>query len=179
MDGQNWTSFRAKQRYNSLGVNYLSRSPPAQFDRRCSDFSGFLSLESDRQLPAGCPDKFSKGKLLRLWRLARTDRWPPSYYPRRYRRTRKLDWAIKFYFLQRKTEKNPWTPEPRAPEPIFNVTFDGETLLFEVSHRRAHPPQSLNDPPKHYRLKLNGPNTAEGVNLDESGPALRLVRSDY
>lgn len=89
-----------------------------------------------------------------------------------------LTGAIQFYFLQRKTEKNPWTAEPRAPEPIFNVTY-GETLLFEVSHRRAHPPQSLNDPPKHYRFKLNGPNTAEGVNLDESGPALKLVRSDY
>jgi len=88
--------------------------------------------------------------------------------------------AIQFYFRQRATEKDPWTAEPRLPEPIFNPEFDGKTFLFEVSHRRAHPPQSLNDPPKHYRLTLNGLDTAEIVNLDESGsPVLTLVRSKY
>ena len=88
--------------------------------------------------------------------------------------------AILFYFQRRTTEKDPWTVEPRLPEPIFNVQYDGKTLLFESSHRRAHPPQSLNDPPKHYRMTLSGPNTAEIVNLDEPGsPVLKLDRSDY
>ena len=88
--------------------------------------------------------------------------------------------ALQFYFQQRKTEKDPWIAEPRPAEPIFNLQFDGKTLLFEASHRRAHPPQSVNDPPKHYRLTLDGPNAAEILNLDEPGsPTLKLVRSEY
>lgn len=90
-----------------------------------------------------------------------------------------LTGARLFYFQKRTTEKEPWTAVPRTPEPIFNPPFDGKTFLFEVSHRRAHPPGSLNDPPKHYRLTLIGPSMAEAVNLDEQGPALTLVRSDY
>ena len=91
-----------------------------------------------------------------------------------------LTGAIQFYFLKRATENAQPTAEPRPPEPIFGPRFDGKNLLFEVSHRRSHPPQSLNDPPKHYRLTLTGPNNAEITNLDEpDSPTLRLVRSNY
>jgi len=90
-----------------------------------------------------------------------------------------LTGAILFYFRQRITEKDPWTAEPGLPEPIFHPQFDGKTLLFEVSHRRAHPPRTLNDPPMHFRLTLSGADAAEIVNIDESGPALKLVRSNY
>lgn len=55
----------------------------------------------------------------------------------------------------------------------------GKTLLFEVSHRRAHPPRTLNDPPKHFRLTLGEPDKAELVNADEAGMACKVVRSDY
>jgi hypothetical protein len=92
----------------------------------------------------------------------------------------KLTGAVLFYFRHRTTEKDPWITEPRLPEPIFDVQYDGKTLLFETSHRRAHPPQSLSDRPMHYRMTLNGPNTGEIVNLDEPGsPVLKLDRSDY
>lgn len=84
-----------------------------------------------------------------------------------------------FYFQKRETEKDPWIATPGLPEPIFHSHFDGKTLLFEVSHRRAHPPQTLNQPPMHFRLTLSGPDAAEIVNVDESGPPLKLVRSDY
>jgi hypothetical protein len=91
-----------------------------------------------------------------------------------------LTGAIQFYFQKRTTEKDPWTAEPGLPEPIFHPRFDGKTLLFEVSHRRAHPPESLKDPPKRFRVTLNGPDTAEIVNVDESGsPTLKLVRSSH
>jgi hypothetical protein len=90
-----------------------------------------------------------------------------------------LTGAILFYFRQRTTEKDPWTAIPGLPEPIFHRQFDGKTLLFEVSHRRAHPPGTLNDPPAHFRLTLSGQDTAELVNVDEPGPALKLVRSNY
>ncbi len=88
--------------------------------------------------------------------------------------------TIQFYFLKRATENAQPTAEPRPPEPIFGPHFDGKSLLFEVSHRRSHPPQSLDDPPKHYRLTLTGPNNAEITNLDEpDSPTLRLVRTNY
>jgi hypothetical protein len=90
-----------------------------------------------------------------------------------------LTGAILFYFQQRTTDKNAYNAVPGLPEPIFHPQFDGKTLLFEVSHRRAHPPRTLNDAPKHFRLTLHGPNTAELVNVDEPGPACKIVRSDY
>ena len=53
-----------------------------------------------------------------------------------------------------------YTSTPRLPEPIFHPVFDGQTLTFEVSHRRAHPPRTLSDPPVTFRLKLTRGNTA-------------------
>ena len=86
--------------------------------------------------------------------------------------------AILFYFQQRATDKGAYSAVPGLPEPIFNPRFDGKTLLFEVSHRRSHPPRTLNDPPKHFRLTLRD-DTAELVNVDEPGTACKVVRSDY
>ncbi len=90
-----------------------------------------------------------------------------------------LTGAILFYFQQRTTEKKSYNAVPGLPEPIFHPRFDGKTLIFEVSHRRAHPPHTLNDAPKHYRLTLDGPDTAELVNVDEPGTACKLVRSNH
>jgi len=90
-----------------------------------------------------------------------------------------LTGAILFYFQQRATEKDPYSAVPGLPEPLFHPRFDGKTLLFEVSHHRSHPPRTLNDPPKHFRLTLRAANTAELVNVDEPGTACKVVRSDY
>jgi hypothetical protein len=87
--------------------------------------------------------------------------------------------AILFYFQQRATEKDAYSAVPGLPEPIFHPRFDGTTLLFEVSHRRSHPPRTLNDLPKHFRLTLHDADTAELVNVDEPGTACKVVRTDY
>ena len=89
-----------------------------------------------------------------------------------------LSGAVLFYFHMRKTVNDPYTSTPGLPEPMFRVNFDGEELTFQVSHRRAHPPRTLSDPPVAFTLKLTGPNQAELVNKSESGPALVMVRSD-
>jgi biopolymer transport protein ExbD len=51
-----------------------------------------------------------------------------------------------------------------SPTELTNVKFDGTALTFEVSHRNAHPPRTLNDAePVKFRLTLTG----DGVgNLD-------------
>ncbi len=90
-----------------------------------------------------------------------------------------LTGAILFYFQQRTTEKDPLNSVPGLPEPIFHPQFDGKSLLFEVSHRRAHPPQTLSDSPKHFRLTLLEPGKAELVNVDEPGMTCKVVRSDH
>ncbi len=90
-----------------------------------------------------------------------------------------LTGAILFYFQQRATDKDAYSAVPGLPEPIFHPRFDGKTFLFEVSHRRSHPPRTLNDPPKHFRLTLRDADTAELVNVDEPGTACKVVRSDY
>lgn len=97
----------------------------------------------------------------------------------------KLSGAILFFLHMRATVNAPWTSTPAtAAEPILNPVFDGKTLSFMVSHRRAHPPRTLNDLPSHFHLTLMGPDKAGFVNETEArpgdaGPGLPMVRSDY
>lgn len=94
-----------------------------------------------------------------------------------------LSGAVLFY-LHRSDEGKPVTSTPGIPEPIFNPQFDGKTLTFQVSYRRAHPPRTLADPPVSFRLKLNGINgsgmsTGDLTNESEGSPGLQLVRTDH
>ncbi len=93
-----------------------------------------------------------------------------------------LSGAVLFYFHHRDSVDQPWTASPGIAEPLFNPKFDGTTLTFQVSHRRAHPPKSLNDAPVAFRVRLFGSDKAALV--IENEPAqdearLVLVRSDY
>ena len=96
-----------------------------------------------------------------------------------------LSGAVLFFLHVRATVNDPYSSKPAtAAEPILNPVFDGKTLHFLVSHKRAHPPRTLNDPPSHFHLTLTGPDMAELVNETESvsadtGPGLVMVRSDY
>jgi hypothetical protein len=97
-----------------------------------------------------------------------------------------LSGAVLFY-LHRRNEGQPVTSTPGIPEPLFNLRFDGETLTFQVSHRRAHPPGSLSDAPVSFRLKLTGENKGGLINVTEAsltgksdvGPGLEMVRSEF
>ena len=91
-----------------------------------------------------------------------------------------LHGAVLFYLLHVRPDVNtPYTSTPGLPEPMLDLKADGQSLRFEVSHRRAHPPGTLNDPPVPFRLKLIAPGRAELVNEHESeGPAVVLTRRD-
>ena len=86
--------------------------------------------------------------------------------------------AILFYLIKRSfTMSEPTTSTPGIPEPLLNLKFDGKSLVFDVSHRRAHPPGTLSDPPVHFRMKLVDTDKAELVNESESSaPAFALIR---
>jgi hypothetical protein len=86
--------------------------------------------------------------------------------------------AVLFYF-HRREQGQPVTSTPGQPEPLFNPRFDGQTLTFQVSHRRAHPPGSLSDPPVSFRLKLTGANKGELINENEPSAGFELLRADY
>ena len=86
--------------------------------------------------------------------------------------------GVLFYFQQRANENSPWTATAGLPEPMLNPKFDGKTLTFQISHRRAHPPGSLNDPPMPFHLTLIGPDKVELLN-EKEGPPLTLTRSEY
>jgi len=90
-----------------------------------------------------------------------------------------LHGAILFYFHQRPDVNSPYTSTPGLPEPMFNLKLDGQTLRFQVSHRRAHPPASLHDAPKTFHLKLTGTDLAELMNESGGAPLLSMKRSDY
>ena len=91
-----------------------------------------------------------------------------------------LSGAVLFNFLRRDTVDEPFKATPGLPEPMLNTTFDGKTLQFQISHRRAHPPGTLSDPPSHFHLTLIGPDKAEFVNdTEKHGNMVVLTRSDY
>lgn len=89
-----------------------------------------------------------------------------------------LNGAILFYLIKRSfTMSEPTTSTPGIPEPLLNPKLDGKSLVFEVSHRRAHPPRTLSDPPVRFRLRLVDADKAELVNeTEKSSPAVVLVR---
>lgn len=95
----------------------------------------------------------------------------------------KLSGAALFYLHKRETVKDPYTSTPGLPEPLFNLRVSGQSLRFEISHRRAHPPRTWNDPPAHFRLTVTGPHEAElvleGGQNEPPRPTLAMVRSDY
>jgi hypothetical protein len=87
--------------------------------------------------------------------------------------------AILFYLHKRPDKNTPYTSTPGLPEPILNLRVDGQTMLFQVSHRRAHPPRTLHDPPVNFHLKLTAPDQAQLVNDSERAPMLTMKRTDY
>jgi hypothetical protein len=89
-----------------------------------------------------------------------------------------LSGAVVFYLITRSSVMSePTTSTPGPPEPLFKPRMDGNALVFEVSHRRAHPPATLSDPPVHFRLKLIDPDKAELVNESENpGSGAVLIR---
>jgi hypothetical protein len=92
-----------------------------------------------------------------------------------------LTGAVLFYLHRTEPGKSE-TATPGVPEPLFNPKFDNKTLTFEVSHRRAHPPGSLNDGPVNFALRLDGADKGEFVNENEhdaNAPRYFLVKSAY
>lgn len=89
-----------------------------------------------------------------------------------------LSGAVLFYLIKKSfTMSEPTTATPGIPEPLFKPRLDGNTLTFEVSHRRSHPPRTLSDPPVRFHLALTGPDKAELVNESEpNGPKVELLR---
>lgn len=89
-----------------------------------------------------------------------------------------LSGALLFYLQIRPTVHDPYTASPGLPEPVLHPSFDGRSLIFQVSHRRAHPPRTLHDAPVQFRLTLTGKDTAELAN-EKQGPGLPMVRTDF
>jgi hypothetical protein len=88
-----------------------------------------------------------------------------------------LSGAVLFY-LHRRNPGQPVTSTPGVPEPLLNASFDGTTLAFKVSHKSAHPPATLSDPPVSFRLKLVGPDKAELMRGDDTSSNFVLTRSE-
>jgi hypothetical protein len=90
-----------------------------------------------------------------------------------------LSGAILFYLHRREPGGQVTSSTPSVPEPLLNPHFDGQTLIFGVSHRHAHPPGSLTDPPVHFQMDVTSKDHATLVNQDDRSRSAALVRSDY
>jgi hypothetical protein len=91
----------------------------------------------------------------------------------------KLSGTILFYFLHRNTEHEAWQVDMKHSMtlPLIDPKFDGKTLTFQVSHKEAHPPRTLNDPPSSFQMRLTEKGVGELLNLTEkNSPALKMVR---
>jgi hypothetical protein len=111
-----------------------------------------------------------------VWR-AQMDRLPAVTLTVTYE-TGSLNGAILFYLLRREPGKAE-TSTPGIPEPLIDPKFDGVTLSFSVSHRRAHPPASLSSAPVKFTLRITGQDKAELRNESESSPPVEMVRGAY
>lgn len=89
---------------------------------------------------------------------------------------RKLTGAVLYFFVRRDPGVAP-VASARFPEPMLNPSFDGRILTFQVNHRYAHPPSTLNDPPVSLRLEITGSGEAKLSNPE--GPSLVMIREKY
>ena len=88
-----------------------------------------------------------------------------------------LSGAILFYMIRR-DENQAVRSSPGIPEPLFRIKVKGDTLHFEVSHKRSHGARTASDPPVKFRLVVKAP--GEGVLYNENDPetpgGYRIVR---
>jgi hypothetical protein len=88
-----------------------------------------------------------------------------------------LSGAIVFYLLRRDSPDQKPTATPGNPEPLLHPAFDGKTLTFQISHRRAHPPRTLNDPPITLSFKAPEPGKPEVFQFE--GQPVTMTRAEY
>ena len=67
-----------------------------------------------------------------------------------------LSGAILFYMIRR-DENQPVRSSPGIPEPLLQLEAKGDTLHFQVSHRRSHGSRTAKDPPVKFRLVVKAP----------------------
>jgi hypothetical protein len=91
----------------------------------------------------------------------------------------RLSGTVVFHFFQWDDVHDVWKVDTKHsfPLPLIDPKFEGKTFTFEVSHREAHPPQTLNDPPASFQMWLTGENEARLKNLTEDqGEGLKMTR---
>ena len=134
----------------------------------------FTAVTAAQDPPAGHP-ALNEGQFVGVWRGQM--RGLPGADIVITNEPGQLTGAILFYLQTRSDLSDPWTATPGLPEPMFNLKIEGNTLCFRVSHRRAHPPRTLNDPPVSFRLTVTGPDKAELVSVTGSAPPVVMLRS--
>ena len=88
-----------------------------------------------------------------------------------------LSGAIVFYLIRHNVPGEKPSATPGIPEPLLHPTFDGKTLTFQLSHRRAHPPRTLNDPP--ITMSFKAPETGKSEVFQFEGQPVTMTRTEY
>lgn len=117
----------------------------------------------------------SKSELLGVWRTQ--EEGHPSVILHVSDEGGSLVGAIEFYMTRRDPGKEA-VVTAGIPNPILLPKVDANVLTFEVSHRLAHPPRTLHDPPVIFHLKVMAPNKAV-LTRGEDTKTLEMVRDAY
>lgn len=88
-----------------------------------------------------------------------------------------LSGAIVFDLIRRDGPDQKATATPGIPEPLLHPTFDGKTLTFQLSHRRAHAPRTLNDPP--VTMSFKAPELGKSEDFQWEGQPVTVMRTEY
>jgi hypothetical protein len=81
------------------------------------------------------------------------------------------------FFFQRK-DTGAWKVERQNEEPLIDLSFDGKTLSFKVSHKDAHTDSSPSDPPVPFSFTLTASGEGELTsNYQGQESAIKLVKT--
>jgi hypothetical protein len=89
-----------------------------------------------------------------------------------------LSGAVLFYLIRRGKGRPP-NSTPGDPEPMFNIKLKGNAVDFQVSHRRAHPPGTLHDPPVNFVLKITGKDQGVLIRGNDDKNSYPVLRETY
>jgi len=80
------------------------------------------------------------------------------------------------FYLMRQDKGSKAVSTSGAPQPLFDLQFDGKELAFQVRHRGTQPDSFMGDRVS-FRLKLTGTNAGQLIRGDDDSNPIPIVKN--